>query len=309
MENVQIARRLEEVASILEEQRANPFRVRSYRRAAESVRRVPRPLMELWREGGEEALRALPGVGDRLAVALRTLITTGRLPMLDRLRGTIDPVALLGSVPGLGRTVAERLYHDLGIETLEDLEAAAHDGRLHDVAGIGGKKLDGIMDTLATRLQRIPRSAEPGSEPPSVAELLDVDREYREKAASHLLPTITPRRFNPRREPWLPILHAEQGDHHYTALFSNTAHAHELGKTQDWVVIYCNGGRSERQFTVITALRGALAGKRIVRGREDECTRYYGIPLTSSRGLRDAASQSGDGRGTGDRGCSTPLWR
>ncbi len=55
MENTQIARRLEEVASILEEQRANPFRVRAHVKAAETVRRLPIPLTELWREGGDAA--------------------------------------------------------------------------------------------------------------------------------------------------------------------------------------------------------------------------------------------------------------
>jgi len=58
-------------------------------------------------------------------------------------------------------------------------------------------------------------------------------------------------------------------------LLSNTAHAHRLGKTQDWVVLYCDDGLGERQWTVVTSQRGALRGKRIVRGREAECLAYY----------------------------------
>jgi putative hydrolase len=107
--------------------------------------------------------------------------------------------------------------------------------------------------------------------------VLDVDREYLDKATANALPTITPRRFNPAKEPWLPILHTERGERHYTAMFSNTARAHALAKTSDWVVIYCDGGRAEQQFTVITAQRGALAGRRIVRGREEECVTYYNL--------------------------------
>ncbi len=275
MQNIQAAQRLEEVASILEQQRANPFRVRAYRQAAATVRRLPVPLIQLWREGGDAALRELPGVGDRLAVSLRMLATTGRLPMLERLRGMIDPVAILASVPGVGRTLAGRLHRDLGIETLEDLEAAAHDGRLKDIEGIGAKKIAGIIDTLSTRLGRIPGTAEPQTNAPPVAELLDVDREYRGKAARGALPTIAPRRFNAAKEAWLPVLHTERADRHYTALFSNTARAHELGKTHDWVVIYCDRGRSEQQFTVVTAPHGLLAGQRVVRGREDECAEFY----------------------------------
>lgn len=90
--------------------------------------------------------------------------------------------------------------------------------------------------------------------------------------------TIAPRRFNPTPEAWLPILHTVRGERHYTALFSNTARAHQLGNTSDWVVIFYDGGRGERQYTVITAEFGKLYGKRIVRGREAECSRYYQPP-------------------------------
>jgi len=276
MHNVEIARRLEEVADLLEAQRANPFRVQAYRRVAANIRYLPKSLAEIWKEQGEEGLHAVTGAGERLATALRTLVTTGRLPMLDRLRGEADPVALLQSVPGIGPRLAERLHDEFEINSLEDLETAAHDGRLADLAGIGKKKLGGIIDTLATRLGRVrqQRHSEEDGEP-AVDELLDVDREYREKAAAHELTTIAPRRFNPSGEAWLPILHTHRGDRHYTALYSNTARAHQLGTIQDWVVLYHDGGGGERQATVITAYRGSLAGKRIVRGRENECEKYY----------------------------------
>jgi DNA polymerase (family X) len=283
MQNVEIARRLEEVADLLEAQRANPFRVNAYRKAAVSIRRLPKPVGEIWREEGEEGLRAVVGIGERLATSLRVLVTTGHLPMLDRLRGEIDAVAVLESVPGIGRTLAERLHNEFGIDSLEDLEAAAHDGRLADLAGIGKKKLAGIIDTLAARLGRVrwQGRARPAAEPP-IAELLDVDREYRDKSASGELPKIAPRRFNPRNEAWLPILHTRRGERNYTALYSNTAHAHELGRTRDWVILYYDAGPDERQgderqATVITAQRGALAGQRIVRGRERECEEFYSV--------------------------------
>jgi len=283
VQNVEIARRLEEVADLLETQRANPFRVQAYRRAAAGVRHLQRPLIAIWLEQGDAGLRAVTGVGERLAAALRSLVTTGRLPMLDRLRGETDPVALLESVPGIGAALAERLHRDLGIDSLADLEATAHDGRLADIGGIGKKKLAGIIDTLSMRLGRV-RQAGYVHEPdePPVGELLDVDREYREKAASGKLPKITPRRFNPTGDAWLPILHTHRGDRNYTALYSNTARAHELGRVRDWVVLYYDGGLDERQATVITSHRGVLARKRIVRGREQECQRYYQPELTPS---------------------------
>ena len=58
-------------------------------------------------------------------------------------------------------------------------------------------------------------------------------------------------------------------------MFSNTKTAHELGKTGDWVVVYYEKGKGENQCTVVTESRGVLKGKRVIRGREQECERYY----------------------------------
>lgn len=274
--NVEIARHLEEVAWLLEEQGANPYRVHAYRHAAETVRHLPRSAADIVYEEGMAGLCRLPGIGESLARSIRELVLTGRLPALDRLRGETDPEQLLASVPGIGPVLAERLHHDLGIHTLEELEAAAHDGRLETLAGIGKKKLAGVMDSLAARLRRVrsPRLPITSAEP-AVAELLDVDREYREKAKTDQLRRIAPRRFNPQGEAWLPVLHTQRDKRHYTALFSNTARAHKLGKTHDWVVLYSDGGSEEHQYTVITSQREPFFGKRIVRGREGECAVYY----------------------------------
>lgn len=274
--NVRIARRLDEVAEILEAQGGNPYRVQAYRRAAETLRQLPRPAEQILRLEGEPGLRKLPGIGERLARSIATLLITGRLPMLDRLRGTTDSGSLLASVPGIGKRLAQRLRRDLGIETLEQLETAAHDGRLKAIPGIGEKKLAGIIDSLTTRLGRVrPLRLTQKTIEPGVSEILDVDREYRDKAAAGALNKIAPRRFNPNREAWLPILHTNRGERHYMALFSNTARAHQMGKTRDWVVLYYDGRDGERQCTVITSQRGSLIGRRIVRGRETECLEYY----------------------------------
>jgi DNA polymerase/3'-5' exonuclease PolX len=192
------------------------------------------PLDEVLRARGLEGLKDLPHVGETIARAIRELLTHGRLPMLDRLRGEADPIALLTSVPGIGRVFAGRLHDELGLETLADLEAAAHDGRLETIAGFGPKRLAGIRDSLAQRLGRV-RVPSKAETPPSVVELLDVDREYRERAAAGELQRIAPRRFNRTGDSWLPVLHTRRGTRRYTALFSNTARAHQAGKTRDWV--------------------------------------------------------------------------
>jgi len=267
--NRRIAGRLDEAADLLQTQGADRFRVNAYRRAAAAVRQWPEPLDQALRSQGLEGLEQVPGVGPSISRAIRELITRGRLPMLDRLRGAADPETVLASVPGIGRRLAERLHVELGIHTLEDLETAAHDGRLEAVAGFGRKRLAGIQDSLAQRLGRVRRDDEP-SPRPTVAELLDVDRDYRDKAARGQLPLIAPRRFNPNREAWLPVLHTERSGRRYTALFSNTARAHQLGKIRDWVVIYTDDAGGDHQHTVITAERGSQRGRRIVVGRESE---------------------------------------
>jgi hypothetical protein len=203
--------------------------------------------------------------------------------MLDRLRGESESIAVLASVPGVGKKFARRFHDDLRIETLEDLEVAAHDGRVEKYPGIGAKRLAGIRDSLAQRLGRIRRrtTSTPPPRVPSVSELLDVDLEYREKAKAGTLAQIAPRRFNPEGESWLPILHTVRSGRHYTALFSNTARAHELDKTRDWVVLFCDNGDTEHRFTVITSEFGRLQGQRILAGREAECEKYYERALTS----------------------------
>lgn len=273
--NAEIAARLEEVAQVLADQGANRYRVIAYRRAARTIRGWPGSIAELAMEQGVEGLIELPGIGERLAQATYQLITTGRLPMLERLRGETEPVELFATVLGIGGKTARRIHNELGIHTLEELEIAAHDGRLERL-GIGQKRLMGLRDALAGRLGRVGhRRTVEGAPLPDVAEILDVDRQYREELARDSLPKIAPRRFNPSHEAWLPVLHTLRGDRHYTALFSNTAHAHELGRTRDWLVLYFDGRGGERQCTVITAERGPLRGRRIVRGREDECLQHY----------------------------------
>ena len=82
--NSSIARRLDEVAQILEEQGANVFRVGAYKRAAEMLREL-RPVDEILRTEGLEGLQRLPGIGETLARFIHQLVSTGRLPMLDRM--------------------------------------------------------------------------------------------------------------------------------------------------------------------------------------------------------------------------------
>ena len=83
------------------------------------------------------------------------------------------------------------------------------------------------------------------------------------KADLNQLPTIAPRRFNPTRAHWLPVLHTERDGRHFTAMFSNTARAHQLGHIDDWVVISADDA-DDMNWTVVTDPNGAV--QRVVRG-------------------------------------------
>jgi DNA polymerase (family 10) len=279
--NVEVADALDRVADLLEAHGDGPFRVRAYRTAAESVRASTEPLSALLAAEGLPGLEKLPGVGKSIASAISEVIETGRLGMLERLQGRAAPEDLFSLVPGIGEELAQRIHRALGVETLEDLEVAANDGRLARVPGFGPRRVRAVRELLASMLGRSARlrgrrqrEHEAGgstSSRPGVAALLDVDAEYRRRAAAGDLRRIAPRRFNPGHEAWLPIMHAERDGWAFTALFSNTALAHELGMTQDWVVLYCERDGAEDQCTVVTERHGPLSGRRVVRGREREC--------------------------------------
>lgn len=280
-----VATLLEKIADLLEASRANVFRVQSYRDGARVVRSTDAPLLSLAAKEDEEALKSLPDIGEGLARVIVEYMTTGRSNVLDSLRGEVSPVDVFRQVPGIGRELAQRIVDELHIDSLEALEQVAHDGRLEEVPGFGPRRMQNVRANLAgmlsqpamrrSRRRAAGEAAEEGG--PPVSTLLKIDADYRRRAAAGELQRIAPKRFNPQGEPWLPIMHAEEAGWNFTVLFSNTARAHELGKTDDWVVIYYepSAGGKERQNTVVTETSGPLQGKRVVRGREEQTRRYY----------------------------------
>jgi hypothetical protein len=278
-DNDRVSEIFREVADLLELQGASPFRVRAYREGAASIRSWSRDVRDVLRDEGRAGLEAREGIGASLSAAIAEIVTTGRLRMVDRLRGLLSPEEIFTTLPGVGPELAHAIHHHLGVETLEELEVAAWDGRLADVPGFGPRRVETLRAVLTQRLsgRRVPRwIPERPREQPSVLEILSVDREYQRRAAAGELRLIAPRRFNPERVAWLPVLHTERGPWHFQALYSNTGRAHRLGKTHDWVVVYFNRDGKEGQATVVTETRGSLDGRRVVRGREAECADYYG---------------------------------
>lgn len=280
LSNAEIAATLERIAALLEQQQANPYRIQAYRTAAASVRAEPRPVAQLALREGPDGLEQLYGVGTRISRHIDTLVHTGRIPLLEQLEGEIDPEGLLISVPGIGPKSAQEIYQRLGINSLEDLELAAHDGRLEQLPGFGPRRIAGLRHTLGNMLSRRrgrPRAAPAPQERPPLALLLALDADYRRKAQAGQLPRLAPRRFNPQREAWLPILHTEREGWSFAIAYSNTAHAHQQQRTHDWVVIYYEHDGVLGQYTVVTEHAGPLRGRRVIRGREAECRRYYDL--------------------------------
>ena len=281
--NESIANLLERIAELLEAQDANPHRVRAYREGAQSVRAAQWCLADLVRRGDKEQVRELPNIGQRLTALIEEYVRSGRSSLYARLHGETLPGAAFAQLPGIGAVLSERIADQLDIHTLEELEQAAHDGRLKQVDGFGPQRVEMVRIALAAllsgaaqrRLQGTASRQEHPSPKPRVEVLLAADEEYRRKAQSGELRQIAPKRFNPHGRAWLPIMHAEREGWDLTVLYSNTARAHQLNKTHDWVVIYYEGDATEDQATVVTETSGRLAGRRVVRGREDECLRYY----------------------------------
>jgi putative hydrolase len=278
--NRQIASKLQEMSDLLEQQGANSFRIRAYRQAAAELNQQSQQVDEILERKGIAGLEQLPAIGKGIAASIREMVLSGNWSQLQRLRHGAAGVALLQTVPGLGPELAQRIHDELHVDTLEALENAAYDGSLERVKGLGERRLSALRASLSSMLGRPRRRARKAPEKsPDVALLLEVDRLYRENAEADELPRIAPKRFNPDNQAWLPVLHTDRAGWHFTALYSNTARAHQLGTVRDWVVIYFyDDHQQEGQHTVVTETHGPLVGQRVVRGRERACRRYYDLP-------------------------------
>lgn len=219
--NNDIAALLDRIADLLDAKKENPFRVRSYRTAAQSIRDTKQSIANLIASKGIEGVTGVKGIGEKLAGLIHEYVEKGEVELLQTLEK---------EVPAEARRQAPK-------------QEAKH---------VFEKPIDIPLNLL-----------------------LEVDEEYRQKSAAGKLKRIAPKKLNPEGKAWLPILLTEHQGYKFTVMFSNTARAHELEKTNDWVVVYYEKGKGENQVTIVTEQRGALKGKRVVRGREEECGEYY----------------------------------
>jgi DNA polymerase (family 10) len=149
MENTQIAEIFDEIADLLELQDDNPFRIRSYRSAAQSVRNLSDRLQELAERGDD--LSEIPNIGDATSRKIREILETGTCKRLEELRKRV-PTGLteLMHIPGVGPRKAMQLHQDLNIESLDDLEKACDAHKVRALEGMGAKTEEKILQGIAT---------------------------------------------------------------------------------------------------------------------------------------------------------------
>jgi DNA polymerase (family 10) len=154
--NADIARVFEEIADLLDIGEANPFRVRAYRNAARTVAELQLDLVALVAEGA--ALPKLPGIGQDLAAKIREIADTGGCALLERLRRELPPaVTQLLRIPGLGPKRVRTLWHELEVQTLEQLARAGRDGRIRGLPGFGPRTEARIIQSIGEQQSKARR--------------------------------------------------------------------------------------------------------------------------------------------------------
>ncbi|MGB2714363.1 MAG: DNA polymerase/3'-5' exonuclease PolX [Vicinamibacterales bacterium] len=148
MDNLAIARVLAEIGDLLEIKGENPFKIRAYRNAAETVTHAPSPIATM----SEPDLKGLPGIGKDLAGKIAELLNTGSIAYHQDLLQEFPPSILdMLHLQGVGPKTVSMLYRELGVRTLDDLQAAARDGRLRGLKGMGLKKEAQILKAVEER--------------------------------------------------------------------------------------------------------------------------------------------------------------
>src|ERR671916_2877284 len=142
--NAAIAQYFDELGDLYELDGAVVHRVLAYRNAAKAVRDAPVSVSELTRQG---RVTTLPGIGKTLEEKIVTLLDTGTIPSLDRLRAKFPPGLIeMTRLPGLGPKRARRLFDELGVDSLDALRQAAEDEKLRDLRGFGPKFEQAVLE-------------------------------------------------------------------------------------------------------------------------------------------------------------------
>ena len=151
MDNKEIARRFFRLAALMEVRGDDPFRLRSYRNAAEAIEVWATPLKQIAEQEGVAGLQEIPGIGKAIAGKVIDLLTKGTFDAWERMTAeTPETVLDLLEVPGIGPKTAALLHQRFKVSSREDLKKFVASGGLDMVDGIGPKTAERIKESLAT---------------------------------------------------------------------------------------------------------------------------------------------------------------
>ncbi len=156
VDNQRVAEVFSAMADILDIRGANYHRVMAYRRAADTIETLGRPLEEHWQEG---TLTDIPGIGETLAAKIDELMRTGDLEAFRELKSLVpDGVVAMLDIQGVGPKTAARFWRELQITSIEALEAAAQDGQLRELHGFAAKSEQNLLDSIEFLKRRTGRT-------------------------------------------------------------------------------------------------------------------------------------------------------
>jgi DNA polymerase (family X) len=148
MDNSQIASIFRRIAEMLELKDENPFKIRSYRLAADTIEDHHEPVADLAARGLKE-LQTIPGIGKNIGTYIIELVESGTCSAYEQIKKEVPESALdILRVDGIGMKTAQRLFRDYQIASLNQLEAFAATGRLQTLAGLGSKTVKRILRSI-----------------------------------------------------------------------------------------------------------------------------------------------------------------
>jgi DNA polymerase (family X) len=149
IQNSDVARLVEQMADLLEFKDENPFKVRSYRSAAEAIKDLDVPIAGIALKGGAADLQKIPGIGKSISTQIMEIVQSGASPLFELLtKDTPASVLDLRKVSGIGLKTAQILFRDFGIKSLAELKHFADGGGLRSVPGLGDKTVDRVLRSL-----------------------------------------------------------------------------------------------------------------------------------------------------------------
>ena len=149
-DNAEVARVLQQIADMLEFKNENPFKIRSYQMAAETIGSMGTPVTDLAARGGASELQKIPGIGKSISGQIIEILEMGKSAYFEELsKDTPATVLDLRRVSGIGLKTAQLLYRDFGVKSLPELKVLAEGGGLTSVPGLGEKTIDRVRRSIA----------------------------------------------------------------------------------------------------------------------------------------------------------------